>query len=209
MIAALHIPAARLRAFSGDTRGVTVVEFAIIAPVLGMLLLGAFDIAHSLYMRSVLQGIVQKTGRDSTLENSTDLAVQTKIDARVTAQARALANNAQVDISRRFYRSFAEAAAAKPENWTDTNKNKTCDAGEPYEDSNLNGNWDRDGGDAGQGGAKDAVVYTVTVSYPRFFPIYNFIGGSKTTKISATTVLKNQPYGNQESYDAMQVRNCA
>ena len=198
-------PLGRLRR---DTRGVTVVEFAIIAPVLGLVLLGAFDVGHTLYMRSVLQGILQKAARDSTLEDAADTTVQSTIDTKVKRQVKALANNANIQISRRFYRTFSEAAAAKEENWIDTDMDGTCDNGEPYEDANLNNKWDRDGGDEGQGGARDAVLYTVTVSYPRMFPVYNLIGGSHTTKVSASTVLRNQPYGDQGNYAAPKVRNC-
>jgi Flp pilus assembly protein TadG len=201
-----------LRRLRRDQRGATVVEFAMVAPVMGMVLLGAFDVGHTLYMRATMQGIVQKTARDSTLEDSTDSGAQAALDAKVTAQVKALANNAAVTITRRYYRTFSTAAAARAETFTDSSsgiyKNGTCDGGEPYEDANLNGVWDKDGGDGGQGGAKDAVLYTVTASYPRFFPIYRFIGGSNTTKVTASTVLRNQPYGDQASYGTMRVRNC-
>ncbi|MES2989725.1 MAG: TadE/TadG family type IV pilus assembly protein [Pseudomonadota bacterium] len=206
----------RLRGFLNrlrrDERGATVVEFAIVAPVMCMVLLGAFDVAHTLYMRGTLQGIVQKVARDSTLEDSADTTVQNTLDERVKSQVKALANNATITITRRFYRTFSQASAARAETFTDSSsgiyKNGTCDGGEPYEDANRNGTWDKDGGNAGQGGAKDATLYTVTVTYPRFFPIYKFIGGSQTTKLTGSTVLKNQPYGDQAVYAAMQVRNC-
>lgn len=195
-------------ALARDQAGATIIEFAIVAPVLGLVLLGAFDVGHTLYTRAVLQGIVQKTARDSALESGAGSAAQTALDNKVKAQAKALANNAQIDITRRFYRTFTDAAAARAETWTDTNDNGTCDGSEPYEDANRNGSWDADGGDAGQGGAKDATLYTVTVSYPRMFPFYNIAGGSRTTKITASTVLRNQPYADQGSYAAMVVRNC-
>ncbi len=196
------------RQLAREERGSAVVEFAIVAPVMGLLLLGAFDIGHTLYMRSVLQGVVQKTARDSTLQDGGTAEQQQTLDARVTAQAKALANNGDIKITRRFYRTFTDAAAARAEAWTDTNDNGRCDEGEPYEDANLNGVWDADGGDQGQGGAKDAVLYTVTIKYPRMFPIYNLIGGETTTTVSAETVLKNQPFGDQGSYGAPVVRNC-
>jgi Flp pilus assembly protein TadG len=199
--------AARL-ALLRDERGATVIEFAIIAPVMGLLLLGGFDVAHSLYMRSVLQGVVQKTARDSTLEGGGTPEAEAALDQKVTAQVKAIANNGEITIRRRYYRTFSDVAAARAETWTDLNKNNICDDGEPYEDANLNSNWDRDGGNQGQGGAKDAVLYSVQVEYPRFFPLYNFIGGSKTTKITGTTVLRNQPFADQGSYGAMKVRNC-
>jgi len=194
-----------------DTRGATVIEFAMIAPVMGVLLLGAFDLAHTLYMRAVLQGIVQKVGRDSSLESGLEAEEQAKIDAKVSLQAKALSNNANVAITRKWYRTFTNAAAAKFEPFTDTNGNGTCDGpqgatpGEPYEDTNGNGRWDSTGGNEGSGGAKDAMVYTVTVSYPRMFPIAKIIGGSTTTTVTASTVLRNQPYGDQA---VSTVRNC-
>ena len=197
------------RALARDTSGVTVVEFAIIAPVLGLALLGAFDVAHTLYARANLQGVVQKTARDSSLEASTAAEAQNILDNRVRAQVRLMANNAEINITRRYYRTFSEAAEAKPEDWTDTNDDGVCNEGEPYEDANLNGSWDADGGNWGQGGAKDATLYTVTVSYPRFFPIYNLVGGSNETKLIATTVLRNQPYADQSRYAAAVVRNCS
>lgn len=201
----------RLRQLARDERGATIVEFAIVAPVMGLVLLGAFDIAHTLYMRAALQGVVQKAARDATLESGLASATQTALDNKVKGQIRALANNGTVVITRQWYRTYEHAAASKFEPWTDTNNNGTCDGpaggtpGEPYEDSNGNGVWDASGGNRNQGGAKDAVLYTATVSYPRFFPLYNFIGGSRTTKVSASTILRNQPYGDQ---GVPKVRNC-
>lgn len=191
-----------------DRRGVTAIEFAIIAPVFCMLLMGGFDTAHSLYMRGALQGIMQKAGRDSSLEGGTATSAQATLDTKVTNGVRAIANNANIVFTRRYYRSFTKAAIAQAESWTDTNGNGTCDAGEPYQDANLNSNWDRDGGDSGQGGAKDATIYTATVTYPRVWPLWRYIGGSSTTKIVATTVLRNQPYDKQSSYGTSVVRNC-
>jgi Flp pilus assembly protein TadG len=175
---------------------------------MGMVLLGAFDVGHTLYMRSVLQGIIQKVARDSALESGTDSDQQTYLDNEVKAQVRALANNSTITITRRYYRTFSDAAAAQAEPFTDTNHDGRCDNGEPYEDDNGNNVWDSDGADAGQGGAKDTVLYTVTVSYPRLFPIQNFVGGASTTTISGATVLANQPYGDQGSYATPVVRNC-
>lgn len=195
-------------ALARDESGATIVEFAMVAPVLGFVLLGAFDVAHTLYTRAALQGVVQKTARDSTLESGLEAGAQSALDEKVKAQAKALANNATVTITRRFYRTFSDAAAASAETWTDTNSNGSCDAGEPYEDANFNNVWDKDGGNAGQGGAKDATLYTVEVSYPRMFPFYNLVGGSRTTRIAASTVLRNQPYGDQGAYGTPVVRNC-
>lgn len=192
-----------------DARGVTVVEFAIVAPVLCLFLAGTFDMAHTLYMKAVLQGIVQKTARDSSLQlNSTDASAQAAIDARVTAQVKALANNATPTFLRRYYKTFSDAQAAKAEPYKDTNNDGRCDNGEAYTDINNNGVWDADGGD-NSGGAKDRTVYTVQVSYPRMLPIWKFIGISNTTVLTAQTVLEIQPYDEQSGYGTATTRNCS
>lgn len=103
-------------------------------------------------------------------------------------------------MTRRFYRSFAEAAAREPEEFRDTDGDRRCDNGESFDDENHNGVWDADGGNAGQGGAKDATLYTVTVRYPRMFPFHTMIGGSPETVLEASTVLRNQPYADQGQY---------
>lgn len=197
-----------MRALRRDVRGITVVEFGILAPVLGLLLMGAFDIAHTLYMRAVLQGIVQKTARDSGLESGTDLTVQQSLDTKVRQSVRSIANNAKVDISRRFYRTYEKAAAKKAEPFTDLNHDNTCNNGEPFTDQNLNGTWDRDGGDAGQGAARDRTLYTVTVKYPQIMPLYKIIGGPNQVSLAASTILENQPYSDQNQYGAAKPGNC-
>lgn len=197
------------RRLVADRRGATIVEFALILPVFLGLLMGGFDLAHRLYMQSSLQGVVQKAARDSALESGTAAAQRAKLDKGVTDAVKALANSADVTINRRFYRTFADAAKADPEAWTDTNKNKKCDAGEPYEDANNNHVWDADGGDSGQGSAKDRTVYTVNVTFPHLFPFWSMLGGSDTYQATARTVLENQPYDDQQSYDEPTVRNCS
>lgn len=208
---------ARLRTLAPAEDGATIVEFALIAPTLCLLLIGAFDISHTLYMQSVLQGAVQKAARDGTLESASGSVSTPRdlLDQMVKNQILPLNNAAQISFNRRFYRTFSDAAAAKAEEFTDTSDpanpfhDGKCNNGEPYIDANNNGRFDRDGGDsADRAGARDNIVYTVTVSYPRMFPLDRFIGGSGTTTLNASTVLASQPYGDQGKYEAPTVGHC-
>ena len=79
----------------------------------------------------------------------------------------------------------------------------------PYSDANNNGTWDKDGGNSGQGGARDITILKVSVSYPHLFPLWKMLGRSNTESISAQTVLANQPYGDQSQYSTPVTRNCA
>jgi hypothetical protein len=93
------------------------------------------------------------------------------------------------------------------EEYTDLNNNGRCDAGEPYEDANNNSTWDTYRGASGIGAARDVMLYTTNVTYPRLFPMYGLIGLPNSVTLSATTVLRRQPF-DQGSNMAPLVRNC-
>ncbi|MEJ7934002.1 TadE/TadG family type IV pilus assembly protein [Sphingobium sp. AN558] len=199
----------RLHALATDERGATLIEFGLISTLLVTTLLGFMDLGHSLYMQSVLQGAVQKSARDATLESGKAEAQQSALDDTVRDKVRHLAANSTVDISRRYFRDFTKAAQATAEPYQDINANGRCDAAEPFQDNNRNTVWDADGGDNGQGGAKDDVVYTVRITYPRLFPIAKLVGLPANVTVEARTVLENQPFGEQGSNGAPIVGNCS
>ena len=173
-----------------DESGMSAVEFAMIAPVLLMAVLGMMDLGHTMYTNALLQGAIQKAARDSTIEGAASNVAT--LDGRVTTMVRNIAPNSVLTFDRRSYSNFNDVAA--PEDFTDVDNNGLCNGGEAYEDANGNGTWDRDRGQNDMGGARDAVLYTVTVNYTRAFPVAVLLGQSNTTTMKATTVLRNQPY---------------
>ena len=188
-----------------DTSGATIIEFALIAPVLMVMLFGLLDLAHSMYTAQMLQGAIQKAARDSTIEGASTAA--TTLDGRVSTAVLAIAPGSTLAFSRKSYSNFT--SASRPENYDDLNSNATCDNGEAFEDANKNGTWDKDIGTSGFGGARDAVLYTVTVGYKRLFPIAAFIPGqAKTITMTASNVLRNQPYGLSASTGKPPTGNC-
>lgn len=195
-------------AIAKNEAGISITEFGLIAPVVATMMLGTMDLGHTLYMRTVLDGAIQDIARDSSLEDGGILAKQEIINARITQQIKRLNKDATVTIKRRYYRNFTNAYNADEEEYTDTNNDGECNNGEPYVDANLNDTWDSDGGDAGQGGAKDVSIVTVTVSYARLFPMASLAGLPENVTVAANTVLANQPYGDQAQYGQAQTRNC-
>lgn len=179
-----------------DARGSSAVEFALICPMLLFVLLGVMDMGYTLYSNTVLQGTIQKSARDSSLEGATASA----IDAKVTAAVKNIVRSPTLAFTRKSYGNFTDVA--RPEDYTDTNRNGTCDSNEPFEDVNGNKTWDTDRGKTGQGGARDAVLYSVSVTYTRPFPFMKLIGQSSTVTTIARTVLRNQPYGVQKGVTA-------
>jgi Flp pilus assembly protein TadG len=176
----------------GDRRGVTVVEFAIVAPVLLIMLMGFGDLLYQTYAQSILDGELQKAARDSGIEGGA--ANTAAIDAKVEAMVKKIAPKATFTTVRKTYDTFSEVA---PEPIFDTNGNNKLDPGECFTDENGNGVWDADPGITGQGGASAVAIYQMTATYPRLFPVASLLGWPTTQTISATTLLKNQPYATQ------------
>ncbi len=130
---------AMLRRLCRDDRGIAAVEFAILAPVLLVLIMGLMDIAYNAYAQAALEGAMQKAGRDSGIE----AANTSTIDENLKAKVRVVIPNATFLITRKSYSSFGTAA---PERFDDANNNGQYDSGECFYDVNGNRVWDRDPG---------------------------------------------------------------
>lgn len=183
-----------LQRVRADRRGVTALEFAMIVPVMLAMIMGLGELMYQAYAQSILEGAIQKAGRDSSLQGGADNAAT--IDQSVLDMVKTIAPGASFASTptRKNYDTFA---AMKPEPFTDTNGNGVRDTKECFDDINGNGSYDTDPGVTGQGGANDVTLYTVQVSYPRLFPVASFFGASATQTITAKTFLKNQPYASQ------------
>ncbi|MEG3086111.1 TadE/TadG family type IV pilus assembly protein [Sphingomonas sp. PB4P5] len=193
----------RLRRLHRDTSGVTAIEFAFVAPVMLLLIMGLGEMMYQEYVQVILNGSVQKAARDSAIqggaENTTaiDAAVITMIStiAKTTSQSCVASPAARTWCSSR--KSYAQFGNIKPEYIYDTNANGVLDGKECFDDVNANKTWDADPGIAGQGGANDVTLYTMSVTYARLFPVAKMIGLSDQQTLTSTTILKNQPYANQ------------
>jgi Flp pilus assembly pilin Flp len=186
-----------------DQDGVTVVEFGFIAPILLLLVMGVFDMGHTQFTSALVNGAMQKAGRDLTLENAG--SSQNAIDASVIQQVRnVVPASANIELEKLSHYDFEDIG--EEEEFTDGNNDGICNNGEPFVDANNNGQWDANRGAAGIGGARDAVLYTAIVSYERLFPMYGLAGLPQEVKIRASTVLRNQPYDAQTRTNT--VGNC-
>ena len=196
-------PLSRLARIRGDRRGSAITEFAIVTPVMLLMMMGIGDMLYQAYAQSLLNGALQKAGRDSGIQDAA--AQSAAIDSKVVAVVASIVKNptnscaatptaATWCSTRKSYDSFT---AVGPEPFTDSNNNGVRDAGECFTDMNGNGTWDADPGASGQGGAGSIALYTIRITYPRLFPVARLIGWTSVATISATTLLKNQPYATQ------------
>lgn len=192
-----------------DRRGVTIIEFALVLPVMLLMMMGLGDLLYQEYAQSILSGAVQKAARDSGIEGgaTTTAAIDGKVIDMVSIIVKNMTNSctptgtaATWCSTRKTYDSFSEVGT--PEPFTDNDKNGVLDKGDCFTDQNGNGQYDLDPYVNGQGGASATTLYTMSITYPRIFPVAGLFKWPKTQTITATTLLKNQPYASQTNTNA-------
>lgn len=178
-----------LRRLKRDTRGASIVEFAIIIGPLLAFVMGSLDLAWQAYATSVFQGTLQKVARLGSIENATMGALNTAADNDL--QTFATASN--VTVTSRSFKSFS--GIDQPEKITsDTTPIGSYNSGDCYIDANSSGTYDTAQGTTGLGTADDIVEYTITMSLKRLSPVPSWIGLTSPLIISRKTVLRVEPY---------------
>ncbi len=174
--------------------GATLTEFGFVGPILILMIMGIFDMAHTQYTHAMMNGAMQNAGRDLTLESAGSQVAT--IDQTVIDQVKSVVpKNAEITLEKLSHFEFSDIGEA--EEWDDDDGDGLCNNNELFVDANNNGQWDANRGKEGIGGARDAVLYTAIVEYERLFPMYGLAGLPQKVKLRASTVLRNQPYDEQ------------
>lgn len=194
---------ARLRRLKRNDRGLAATEFAFVAPIFLLMLMGIFDQGFAMYIQSALQGATQDGARQASLENT----LFTDIEAKVNQQVRNVVPSSDPSteitftLDPTYYQNYNEIAM--PEDFEDkfrgnpSVKNGVYDSDECYVDRNGNRQWDQDVGLAGRGGAQDVVSIKASLTYKRIFPFWKMIGQPEQQVLTSTTFLRNQPFSAQ------------
>lgn len=176
-----------------DVRGATLVEFAIVAMPLIVMMMAMFDLGFREYISIQLAGALDQSARQVTVGTATTVAT---VKASVTAQIRTILPGATVTVVPSSYNAFSKVGKPEPIT-TDTAPTGVYNKGDCFEDVNGNGVWDADSGLSGTGGSDDIVYYTATVTYPEIVPMRRLLGWSATETVTGTAMMKNQPYASQ------------
>jgi Flp pilus assembly protein TadG len=161
-----------------------------------LMLMGMLDAGQMVYGKSLLNGAVESAARASSLEAGDTAAA----DALVKERIEGVLPGVAVSSTRISYFDFADIGRA--EQWNDADANNACNDGEAFTDENANGDWDREIGVSGNGGANDVVMYTVTARYSPLFKIPYVPAMWNDRVLTSTAVRKNQPYATQEAYSS-------
>lgn len=183
----------RLR-FGADRRGSAIVDFALLAPALVLLLVGIFEAALLLLTQSLLQTAVGDAARSGIV--GSELGASSR-EAAVRAAAErvggSLLKPERLELETLVYPSFDDIG--RPEPFVDVNGNGAHDPGEPFTDVNRNGHWDADMGRPGLGGPNDVVLYRVRYDWQPMTPLLRGLlpdGGH--LELRAAYAVRNEPY---------------
>lgn len=175
-------------------QGVTAIEFAALAPVLVLIMMGIIEFSLMMTAYGVMESATTVSARlGSTGFTAGGISREQTILNSITNRAGSFIDTSQLTISSKFYSDFNQIN--DPEPFTDTNHNGSRDSGEPYTDVNGNGQWDADMGTAGYGGAGAIVVYTVNYPWHIVTPIMSdLVGTGGVFNITTHAVTKNEPF---------------
>lgn len=184
-----------------ERRGVAAVEFAVLAPAMFALIMGAIELAHIAVLRNTLEGAVGEAARIASVrldqtEEEREASMVALIQGRMAEYPRV--RGRQLTMETKVYRAFG---SAMQEPYEDTNHNghydppTHTDPGEPFDDRNLNGKRDVAVQKEGKfGGVGDVVGYTAHFPARLYFPLlevaFDAVNG---VEVSASTMVRNEP----------------
>jgi Flp pilus assembly protein TadG len=183
-----------LRQFARARDGVAALEFAFIAPVFLMLMMGVIETSLLMLTQNTLENAIfaaTRTGKTGyTASGSTQVDT---IRAALNSRAISFIDTTQLNLSYKSYNQFDQIG--QPEPFVDANSNGVRDNGENYTDVNANGQYDTDMGASDVGGSSEVVVYTVTYPWRINTPMIGrlFTNNGNLT-LTARAVVQNEPY---------------
>jgi Flp pilus assembly pilin Flp len=189
-----------IRRLRDDRRGATVVEFALIAPVFFMILMGTMDLGYQAWFRSTMNGVMEDAARRAAVGGispaNTDEFIKARLQRILPASERT--NEDAITIEKKSFSDFSRIG--QPEVITnDADGDSIIDIGDCWEDANSNGAYDiaASSGVNGQGSAEDVVYYEVTAEFPRLFPMPTMLGWDENMVTTVQSAVRNQPFGEQ------------
>ena len=179
-----------MRSITRDARGVTSIEFALLALPLFTLIMGSIELGVEMFAKARLEGVMREAARMAvTGDQAANGKDGAKIDAYVTAQA-PIVKGAKVDILKESYDSFDQVRKTEKKD-SDRTTAPYC-----FEDVNANMRWDENPSRSGLGGADDIINYKVTMRYPALFPLVtSVVTGNSMVTLTSQVTLRNEPFG--------------
>lgn len=174
--------------------GTTAIEFAIVAPALFLLIIGALEVSLMMFTGNILEGATAIGSRiGKTGYTSGGLPREEYIRTRINELSGGFLDPNLLQIDILSYHNFSNIGQPEP------CLTPTCGKGAAnvdFTDINGNGAWDQDQGQVSAGGAGAIVLYRVRYPWTLFTPLLRqFMGDENGVfNISAVATVRNEPF---------------
>jgi Flp pilus assembly pilin Flp len=180
-----------MTAFWRSQRGAAVLEFALVLPLVLIMILGTIDVG----LETMLDGALDR-GASAASRVGVTVAVPpgTNRDDLIYATVwdqvgQFVQNKSQLTVSTMTYPTFSNIGQPEPCNDDSYKNTGTCTGS--YSDINANGHWDADMGASGAGGYGAIVRYQIKISGTTFTGILKLLGISMYN-FQRTIVVQNE-----------------
>ncbi|MCZ8137067.1 MAG: pilus assembly protein [Porphyrobacter sp.] len=184
-----------------DSAGVTLVEFALVAPVMFVLLGALLELGYVAFARSTLESAILDASRSARVAECPGEAaalIEQEVNDRMAVVISH--DGAPPEFTVRSY-GDEFGNVGNPEPFNDLDASGTYGPGEPYTDINGNARWDDDMGREGNYGSFGEVVqFTATFEVASLLPFVaaRINGNEGFYPIAAETVVRNEPFKDVE-----------
>ncbi len=189
----------RAKAFLAARDGASAAEFAIVLPVLVLLVGGILEMSMVMFVNVLAEGGLREAARYGiTGQGASEGVRDDEIIQIVNDHTHGLIDLETAGLSTMSYGSFG--SIGQPEPFEDGSnghpENGEFDVGEDFDDVNGNEIWDGDQGAPGAGGPGDVVMYELTYEWEFMTPVLSaFAGQDHSINMSASIAVRNEPYG--------------
>lgn len=171
-------------------KGSVAVEFALVAPVVVILIIGVIEVATAMAVSTFLEGGLREASRFGVTGSQGAGGRLARIQQIMADHSFGLITANDIALDTRVYGSFAQIG---DEEYTDTNGDGAYSPGEPFIDRNGNGAWTPDSGTPGLGQGNDIVVYRASYDWGFLTGLLRPVMGNSITFTSAIAV-RNEPF---------------
>ena len=177
-----------------DERGIVAPEFAIISPLLIIMIIGIFELGTIMLVNSLMEGAMRDASRYGiTGREEEGVTREDYIRQMVDEKTLGFVDMDNVSLETLVYPDFGSIGDG--ETYVDGNGNGDYDEGETFTDTNDNGIWDSDIGEVGAGGADDVVLYRVRYDWEIMTPFFsNLLGSDGAFALQASIAVRNEPW---------------
>lgn len=174
-----------------DRSGAALLEFALVAPLLLVLLIGTIEVGLAIFVGSSIEAAVLQASRFGITGSNSGMPRAEQVREIIRDRTFGFVDMDEAEIETLVYTDFS--SVGEPEPYVDENDNGSYDDGEDFTDVNGNAQWDQDMGAAGLGGAGDVVLYRVTYDWGIVTPLIRSLMGQSIRHVS-TVAVKNEDF---------------